>query len=84
LSQVVFDKEASAYLPQTEEDWSYVDPEQAKSMAVLFYKQQHLRFNSVTPENIAASDKLEWLYFIKDGMVFKVASYGDVRKLIGE
>jgi hypothetical protein len=84
LSQVVFDKEASAYLPQTDEDWSYVDPEQAKSMAVLFYKQQHLRFNSVTPESIAASDKLEWLYFIKDGMVFKVASYGDVRKLIGE
>jgi Permuted papain-like amidase enzyme, YaeF/YiiX, C92 family len=84
LSQVVFDKQASAYLPQTEEDWSYVDREQAKSMAVLFYKQQHLRFNSVTPENLAASDKLEWLYFIKDGLVYKVSTYDEVRKLIGE
>lgn len=84
LSQVVFDKDASAYLPQTDEDWSYVDAEQAKSMAVLFYKQQHLNFNSVTPENIAASDKLEWLYFIKDGLVYKVSSYAEVRKLIGE
>jgi hypothetical protein len=83
LSQVVFDQEASAYLPQTEEDWSYVEPEQAKSMAVLFYKQQHLNFNSVTPESIAASDKLEWLYFIKDGLVYKVSSYDEVKKLIG-
>jgi hypothetical protein len=83
LSQVVFDNEASAYLPQTEEDWSYVDPEQAKSMAVLFYKQQHLNFNSVTPESFAASDKLEWLYFIKEGMVYKVSSYDEVKKLIG-
>jgi hypothetical protein len=84
LSQVVFDQQASAYLPQTDEDWSYVEPEQAKSMAVLFYKQQHLRFNSVTPENLAASDKLEWLYFIKDGLVYRVSSYEEVRKLIGE
>jgi len=84
LSQVVFDKQASAYLPQTEEDWSYVEPEQAKSMAVLFYKQQHLRFNSVTPEHLADSDKLEWLYFIKDGMVYKVSSYDEVSKLIAE
>jgi len=84
LSQVVFDKEASSYLPQTEEDWSYVEPEQAKSMAVVFYRQHNLDFNSVTPEDLAASDKLEWMYFIKKGLVYKVSSYDEVRKLIGE
>jgi hypothetical protein len=36
----------------------------------------------VTPEDLAASEKLEWLYFIKNGQVYKVASYDDVRKLI--
>jgi hypothetical protein len=33
--------------------------------------------------SLAASDKLEWLYFIKDGLVYKVSSYDDVKKLVG-
>jgi hypothetical protein len=49
---------------------------------VLFRKQNFDALQSVTPEDLAASDKLEWLYFIKNGMVHKVASYDDVRKLI--
>jgi len=45
-------------------------------------KQNFDALQSVTPENLAASDKLEWLYFIKNGLVYKVTSYADVRKLI--
>jgi hypothetical protein len=84
LNQVVFDKEALSRLPQTDEDWSYLTPEEAKAVAVTFYNQQNLAINSVTPEDLAASDKLEWLYFIKNGLVYKVSSYDEVKKLIGE
>jgi hypothetical protein len=82
LNQVVFHKEALSRLPQTDEDWSYLSPEEAKAVAVTFYKQQNLVINSVTPEDLASSDRLEWLYFIKNGMVYKVSSYDEVRKLI--
>ncbi len=83
LNQVVFHKEALSRLPQTEEDWSYLTPEEAKAVAVTFYNQQNFAINSVTPEDLASSDKLEWLYFIKNGLVYKVSSYDEVRKLIG-
>lgn len=84
LNQVVFHKEALSRLPESEEDWSYLTPEEAKAVAVTFYNQQNLAINSVTPEDLAASDRLEWLYFIKKGQVYKVSSYDDVKKLIGE
>ena len=81
LNEVVFEPEAATRLP-AQEDWGYLDDETSKTTAVLFRKQNFDALQSVTPENLAASDKLEWLYFIKNGMVYKVASYDDVRKLI--
>ena len=82
LNDVVFEKEAATRLPERE-DWGYLDPEASKTTAVLFRKQNFDALESVTPEDLAASGKLEWLYFIKEGMVYKVATYADVRKLIG-
>ncbi len=41
-----------------------------------------MRCSRFTPEDLAASGKLEWLYFVKNGMVHKVGSYDEVRKLI--
>jgi hypothetical protein len=84
LNQVVFQKEAATRLPETVEDWSYLDPESAKSTAVKFHDQNFDILNSVTPEDLAASDKLEWLYFIKDGLVYKVSTYDEVKKLSGD
>jgi hypothetical protein len=81
LNEVVFEPEAATRLP-AQEDWGYLDEETSKTTAVLFRKQNFDALQSVTPENLAASDKLEWLYFIKNGMVYKVATYDDVRKLI--
>lgn len=81
LNEVVFEREAATRLPERE-DWSYLDAESSKTTAVLFRKQNFDALQSVTPEDLAASDKLEWLYFIKNGQVYKVASYDDVRKLI--
>jgi hypothetical protein len=83
INDVVFEPEAATRLPQ-KEDWEYLDPESSKTTAVLFRKQNFDALQSVTPENLAASDKLEWLYFIKQGLVYKISTYDDVRKLIGQ
>lgn len=83
LNDVVFEPVAATRLPE-KNDWSYLDAQSSKTTAVLFRKQNFDALESVTPENLAASDKLEWLYFIKNGLVHKVASYDDVRKLIKE
>lgn len=82
LNEVVFEREAATRLPDRE-DWSYLDEESSKTTAVLFRKQNFDALQSVTPEDLAASSKLDWLYFIKNGMVYKVDSYDAVRKLIG-
>ena len=82
INDVVFEPEAATRLPQ-KEDWEYLDPESSKTTAVLFRKQNFDALQSVTPENLAASDKLEWLYFIKQGLVYKISTYDEVRKLIG-
>ena len=71
LNEVVFEKEAATRLPERE-DWGYLDAESSKTTAVLFRKQNFDALQSVTPEDLAASEKLEWLYFIKNGLVYKV------------
>jgi hypothetical protein len=81
LNEVVFEKEAATRLPERD-DWGYLDAESSKTTAVLFRKQNFDALQSVTPEDLASSEKLEWLYFIKNGLVYKVTSYADVRKLI--
>jgi hypothetical protein len=82
LNDVVFEPVAATRLPE-KDDWKYLDPQSSKTTAVLFRKQNFDALEAVTPEDLAASDKLEWLYFIKDGLVYKVSSYDDVKKLIG-
>jgi len=81
LNEVVFEKESATRLPERD-DWGYLDAESSKTTAVLFRKQNFDALQSVTPEDLASSEKLEWLYFIKNGLVYKVTSYADVRKLI--
>jgi hypothetical protein len=81
LNEVVFEKVAATRLPERE-DWGYLDAESSKTTAVLFRKQNFDALQSVTPEDLASSEKLDWLYFIKNGLVYKVTSYADVRKLI--
>jgi hypothetical protein len=47
-----------------------------------FRAQLSNELEAVTPEAIATSDKLEWLYFIRSGKVHKVSSYDEVKKLM--
>lgn len=81
LREVVFQRVAASRLPE-KDDWQYLDPEASKTTADLFRNQNFDALESVTPEDLALSDKLEWLYMIKNGQVYKADSYDDVRKVI--
>ena len=80
LREVVFHKEAESRLPQPG-GWKYLG-EDAKDTAVSFRDVLSDELFSVTPEDLAQSDKLAWQYFIKDGLVYKVSSYAEVLRLI--
>lgn len=79
LRDVVFSKEAEKYLPPPG-TWKYLG-EDAKDTAINFRDILSDELYSVTPEDLAQTEKLEWLYFVKDGVVHKVSSYADVLKL---
>jgi hypothetical protein len=81
LREVVFHSTAATRLPD-KDDWQYLDDESSKTTAVLFRNQNFDALESVTPEDLASSEKLNWLYMIKNGLVYKADSYDDVRKLI--
>lgn len=80
LREVVFHKEAESRLPEPGA-WKYLG-EDAKDTAVSFRDVLSDELFSVTPEDLAQSDKLAWQYFIKDGLVYKVSSYAEVMRLI--
>ena len=81
LNDVVFSKQAQSRLVPADA-WkdapdSLIDeviPEVRRTLAA--------DLEAITPEDLAQSDKLEWLYFVQGGMVHRVRSYDDVRKLI--
>ena len=79
LRDVVFSKEAEKYLPPPG-TWKYLG-EDAKDTAINFRDILSDELYSVTPVDLAQTEKLEWLYFVKDGVVHKVSSYADVLKL---
>jgi hypothetical protein len=81
LKEVVFQSVAATRLPD-KDDWQYLDGESSKTTAVLFRNQNFDVLESVTPEDLATSKKLEWLYMIKNGLVYEANSYDDVRKQI--
>lgn len=80
LNEVVFHKEAAKWLPDAG-GWKQLGKE-APDSAIIFQQQNLSELESVTPEDLAQSDKLEWLYLIRKGEVHKVSSYDDVRALI--
>lgn len=81
LNAVVFDEAAASRLPPPEA-WADAPPELIDDVVPTFRAQLAAELEAVTPEVIATSDKLEWLYFIRGGKVHKVSSYDEVKKLI--
>ncbi len=80
LKEVVFHREASSRLPEVA-DWRYFDTAQSRETAELFRELNRYDLESVTPEDLARSEKLDWLYFIKGGQVYTVASYDEAKQL---
>ncbi len=81
LNAVVFHPEAASRLPPPEA-WADAPPELIDDVVPQFRVQLATELEAVTPEDIASTDKLEWLYFIRAGKVHKVSSYEEVKKLI--
>ena len=80
LRDVVFSKSAESRLPEPG-SWKYLGDE-AKGTAVDFQYVLNDELYAITPEDLAQTEKLEWLYLIKGGSVYKVTSYADVKKLV--
>lgn len=80
ITDVIFHKEAASRLPEAP-NWQLFEPEQAKATAIQFGQQLAYELESVTPEDLALSDKLEWLYFIRAGQVHRITSYEDAMRL---
>ena len=54
----------------------------ARSTARRFRTQNLAALEAITPEDLAKSDKLEWLYMIKNGLVYQIKSYEEAKALI--
>lgn len=80
LKEVVFHETAASRLPEPE-DWQYMDEDTQRQSAEIFQSQNVVELEAVTPDDLARSDKLEWLYLIRNGLVYKVSSYDDVLAL---
>jgi hypothetical protein len=80
IKEVVFHPEADSRLPDRA-SWKDLG-EDARTTAELFYYQNLEELETITPEDLARSQKLEWLYLIGNGKVHKVQSYDEARKLM--
>jgi hypothetical protein len=83
LREVVFLQRQRRWLP-TDSGWKRLDRRKARDTAVQFRQQNLAALESITPEDLARSDKLEWLYVIKNSMVFKVTDYDQAKQLIDD
>jgi hypothetical protein len=82
LRDVVFNKNAERYLPEPGQ-WKNLGDDAAET-AAYFRDILNDELYSVTPEDLAQTDKLEWLYLIRNGAVYKVASYADVLRIVNQ
>ena len=82
LNDVVFHRGAQRWLPD-QKGWDALGSG-GKDSAAYFEQQNYQALESVTPEDLAKSRKLEWLYLIKDNLVYKVRTYAEVMFLIGK
>ncbi|MBX9684192.1 MAG: hypothetical protein K2X41_10420 [Hyphomicrobium sp.] len=82
LRDVVFNKTAEGYLPEPG-NWKYLGDD-AKQTAINFRDILRDELYAVTPEDLAQTDKLDWLYLIRNGAVYKVSAYADVLKIVNQ
>lgn len=79
LRDVVFTRNAEKYLPMRG-SWASLGEVQ-KQTAQNFRDLLNDELYSVTPEDLAETEKLDWMYLIKANKVYKISSYQDVLQL---
>jgi Permuted papain-like amidase enzyme, YaeF/YiiX, C92 family len=80
LNDVVFHRGAQRWLPD-DKGWDTLGAD-GKNAAQYFEQQNYQALESVTPDDLAKSRKLEWLYLIRDGKVHQVRTLAEVMFLI--
>lgn len=79
VADVVFQSDVARFLPK---DWSeFSDAEQYEIMWDFVSGFQDV-LEAITPEDLAASDRLDWVYVIRDGLVHQVDSADHAQDLL--
>ncbi|MFN0218887.1 MAG: hypothetical protein ACKVP4_08760 [Hyphomicrobium sp.] len=82
LRDVVFTRAAENTLPE-KGNWQYLGEDQ-KETAINFREILNDDLFSVTPEDLAQTDKLDWTYLVRKGAVHKITSYADVLRIVNK
>jgi hypothetical protein len=79
LSAVVFREDLARFLPK---DWEAFSDQQQIEMLWDFVSGFSAELEAATPEDLAASPRLEWCYIVRDRMVYPVSSAGEAEALL--
>jgi len=79
LSDIVFREDLRAFLPA---DWNEFSAEEQSEIMWEFATGFADLLEAVTPEDLASSPHLDWVYVIKRGMVYPATSDDHVRELL--
>lgn len=82
LRDVVFTHRAEDTLPE-KADWKNLGDQQTET-AFSFREILNDDLYSVTPEDLAQTDKLDWLYLVRKGAVHKISSYADAQRIVAK
>jgi hypothetical protein len=79
-TDVVFDLDLGPTLDKT--DWSKHPSEAHADICESLTEEFAEVFEAITPEELASTPKLSWVYIVRDGQVYPVMSDVDARKLL--
>jgi hypothetical protein len=80
LAEIIFDDDLASTLTKT--DWSKHTPEAQREIIYDYVTEFEDVLEAVTPEDLAHSKQLDWVYVIVDGKVYPVVSDVDASKLL--
>lgn len=79
LSDIVFRDDLRTFLP---DDWEQFTPAEQEEILYDFVAGFGDLLESATPEDLASSPQLDWVYVIRRGQVYPVQSDAQVRELL--
>jgi hypothetical protein len=80
LGDVVFQKDLAGVLERT--DWSRLSDADRVEVALGIASDYSDVLGAITPEELAQTSKLDWVYVIRDGMVYPAVGEADAARLL--